>query len=323
MRMLLAVLALFALPACAGEVREPLRLATWNAEWLVLPAEFDALLARCLPEGRRARGGERALYCNVGPERRWSDADLDRLAAFAATVDADVVALQEVDGVGAARRLFPAHELCFTRREHVQNVGFAIRRGLPFRCNDDYRALGLPEDDVRWGADVTLFPGTSRELRLLGVHLKAGCAWDPLTARREPCAVLARQVPVLEDWIDARAREGVPFAVLGDFNRQLGREQGPARDEAGRTVAIWPELDDGDPPGARLTNAGAGVRPAACRPGERPRPPIDHIVLGEAAAAALVPGSYRMWPYPREPRGARWPDHCIRSVVLDRGRLAR
>jgi hypothetical protein len=30
-----------------------------------------------------------------------------------------------------------------------------------------------------------------------------------------------------------------------------------------------------------------------------------------------------MWPYPTEPRGARWPDHCIRSIELDTGRLGR
>ena len=323
MRGLMLAIGLLALPACAADGGEPLRIATWNAEWMLEPAEFDALMARCLPEGRRARGGERALYCNVGRERRWSEADLDRLAAFAATLDADVVALQEVDGPEVARRLFPAHDFCFTARRHVQNVGFAVRRGLPHRCNPDYRPLGLEEDDVRWGADLTLFPGTPRELRLLSVHLKSGCAWDPLTADRQPCGVLARQVPALEAWIDARAREGVPFAVLGDYNRQLGREQGPARDGAGRTAAIWPEIDDGDPPGADLTNPGAGVRPVACRPTDKPRPAIDHLVLGEKATAALREGSYRMWPYPAEPRGARWPDHCVRSVDLDTARLGR
>ena len=31
---------------------------------------------------------------------------------------------------------------------------------LGFRCNRDYQALGLPEDTVRWGADVTIEPGT-------------------------------------------------------------------------------------------------------------------------------------------------------------------
>ncbi len=316
-----AALCLAALPACAGDEGGTLRVATWNAEWLLEPAAFDALMEDCLRPGRRARGGERALPCDLGEGRRWSDADLDRLAAFAATLDADVIALQEVDGPAAARRLFPGHGLCFTARRHVQNVGFAVRPGLPFRCNPDYRPLGLEDDDVRWGADLSLFPGGPRELRMLSVHLKSGCAWDPLTANRQPCAVLARQLPPLERWIDDRAREGVAFMVLGDFNRQLGRERGPARDGAGRALAVWPELDDGDPPGADLTNAGEGLRPAACRPGEKPRPPVDHLLLGARAAAALRPGSYRMWAYPDRPRGARWPDHCVRSVELDPGRL--
>lgn len=323
MRALVSMLWLLALPACASGGEQPLRIATWNAEWLLLPGEYDALMADCLPEGRRARGDERALYCDLGTGRRWSEQDFGRLAAFAATVDADVVALQEVDGVGAAARLFPSHEFCFTARRHVQNVGFAIRRGLPHRCNRDYRRLGLEGGDVRWGADLTLFPGTPREFRLLAVHLKSGCTWDPLTAGRQPCEVLARQVPLLEAWIDARAGEGVPFMVLGDFNRQLGRERGPARDAAGRIVALWPEIDDGDPPGADLALAGAGLRPVACLPGEKSRPPIDHLLLGEKAARAMRDGSYRMWAYPAEPRGARWPDHCIRSVEIDAARLGR
>jgi endonuclease/exonuclease/phosphatase family metal-dependent hydrolase len=324
-RVTAALLCLLALPACAAPApaptATPLTLATWNAEWLLLPQDFDELMQNCVPSGVRAGGSERAVYCNLGAERRWNEADLDRLAGFAATIDADVIALQETDGVAAARRLFPEHEFCFTARQHVQNVGFAIRRGLPHRCNDDYRALGLANNDVRWGADITLFPGTAREIRLLAVHLKAGCAWDPLNANRDPCRVLSQQVPVLEAWIDARAAEGTHFAVLGDFNRQLGRERAPARDEAGRMIALWPEIDDGDPPGANLTNAGAAARPVVCRPGDPLRPPIDHLVLGETLAAALVDGSYRMWPYPTQPAGARWPDHCIFTVTIDTARL--
>ena len=131
-----------------------------------------------------------------------------RLREFAAKLPADVIALQEIDGVDAARTIFPDHEFCFTKRRHVQNVGFAIRRGLKFRCNRDYQALGLPENDVRWGADLTIEPGTPRETRLLAVHLKASCNRDPLTSDRPDCRTLQRQVPVLEDWIDRRARAG-------------------------------------------------------------------------------------------------------------------
>ncbi|MEZ5459546.1 MAG: hypothetical protein R3E65_09640 [Steroidobacteraceae bacterium] len=62
------------------------------------------------------------------------------------------------------RRVFPDHRL-FTSRKHVQNTGFAIRRGLPFRCGE-YRPLSL-NGRVRRGAELVLFPGEARELHLL------------------------------------------------------------------------------------------------------------------------------------------------------------
>ena len=179
--------------------------------------------------GARAGGGERAIPCDLVPKGRWSEADLARIRAFAQTLPADVIALQEIDGEAAAREIFPDHAFCFTRRKNVQNVGFAIRKGIRHRCNRDYRALGLPENDVRWGADLTVEPGTPGEFRLLAVHLKASCNRDPLTEDRDDCRILQRQVPVLEDWIDRRARERAAFGVVGDFNRRFDRERSAAR----------------------------------------------------------------------------------------------
>lgn len=300
---------------------ETLALATWNMEWLMEPATFDELAGRCLGRDVRASGRDRAIPCGLVPGARWDDADFARLRRFAAGIGADVIALQEVDGAGAAARVFPEHDFCFTARRHVQNVGFAIRRGVPHRCNADYRALGLRGDDVRWGADLTLYPGTSREVRLLAVHLKSGCNRDPLTERSGACRTLQRQVPVLERWIDARARERRPFAVLGDFNRRFDREFAPARDARGHVVAMWHELDDGDPPEADLLDPGTAPASEACRPQDPVRPAIDHIVLSATLGRAMVAGSYRMWAYPRGDDPARWPDHCVRSVRIDLGAL--
>jgi bifunctional UDP-N-acetylglucosamine pyrophosphorylase/glucosamine-1-phosphate N-acetyltransferase len=128
---------------------------------MMAPQVFDALAAQCYGLKRRPGGGERSIPCDLAPRGRWSEEDLARLRAFAATLPADVVALQEIDGADVARTIFPQHEFCFTKRRQVQNVGFAIRRGLGFRCNRDLQALGLPEDTVRWGADVTIEPGTA------------------------------------------------------------------------------------------------------------------------------------------------------------------
>jgi hypothetical protein len=312
MKRLVAACAAMGVAACAGG-SEQIRLATWNMEWLMTPETFDALASSCIGQGRRVAGGERSIPCNLVPAGRWSAEDLRRLRGFAATLDADVVALQEIDGPDAAARIFPGHGFCFTRRRHVQNVGFAVRQGIPFRCNRDLRALGLAGDDVRWGADVTLFPGAAHETRLLGVHLKSACNRDPLTSERWDCKILQRQVPVLEEWIDARARAGEAFGVIGDFNRRFDRERQSARDEAGAIVALWPEIDDGEPPGADLLNPGADAGPIACESGRAARTPIDYLILGNRLARRQVAGSYRVHEYPS---GGRWPDHCVISIEL-------
>lgn len=309
------VLLALAAPAAAGAAPSGrLTLGSWNLEWLMQPATFDALAARCLGHGLRAGGSDRAIPCNIVPKARWSEQDLARLRSFAAALPLDVIALQEVDGAEAAAEVFPDHAFCFTKRKHVQNVGFAIRRGIPHRCNRDYRPLGLAGNDVRWGVDVTLWPGTRREIRLLGVHLKSACNRDPLTDPRDDCRVLQEQVPVLEAWIDKRAREGVPFAVVGDFNRRFDRERDAARDARNRIVSMWPEIDDGEPAEADLLSAGVDHGPVGCNTGHGARMPIDHIVLGRRLARRLVAGSFRPWDYPG---GAhRWPDHCVISVEL-------
>ncbi|HTL49435.1 MAG TPA: hypothetical protein VL219_02155 [Steroidobacteraceae bacterium] len=312
MRLLAAALALAF--AHAAVPAERLTLATWNLEWMMTPEVFDGLAPHCFGPDRRARGDERSIPCDLVKRGRWSMEDLERIRRFADTVQADVIALQETDGADVARRIFPDRSFCFTKRRQVQNVGFAIRRGVAYRCNADVRALGLPENDVRWGTDVTLEQGTPRELRLLAVHLKSACHYDPLTSSRPDCRTLQRQVPALEEWIDARARAGEAFGVIGDFNRRFDRERGPARDAQDRIVALWPEIDDGDPPGADLVNPGAGHGAIRCNNGQRERMPIDYLILGERLARRLVPGSYRTWDYLT---GGRWPDHCVISIDLD------
>ncbi len=298
----------------AAAAAEPVTIATWNLEWMMAPATFDALAARCLGHGLRAGGSDRAIPCDIVPQARWNDEDLARLRAFAATLPIDVIALQETDGPDAAKQVLPDHAFCFTKRLHVQNVGFAIRPGVPFRCNPDYRALGLPDNQVRWGADLTIYPGGPREVRLLAVHLKSGCNRDPLTFPREDCRMLQRQVPILEAWIDRRARAGSAFAVVGDFNRRFDRESKPARDAFDKIAAMWPEIDDGQPAGADLLDAGADHGGIGCNNGHGVRMPIDHLVLGRRLARRYVAGSFRVWDYPT---GPRWPDHCVISIELD------
>lgn len=288
MRLLLLCLLLLTAPAAATE----LKLATWNIAWLTLRPVGDPILPRNLP--------------------RRDASDLDRLAAYAARLDADIVALQEIDGAPAASRVFDsgAYRFFLAGEDDVQRTGFAVKRGLNVRQNPDLAGLDLRPSarfSLRRGTDITVeAPGGT--LRLLSVHLNAGCRDASIAPPDgDECADLGRQARVLADWIAARQQEGVAFAILGDFNRRIG---GPT-DGFLRALA----------PAGGLLRANAGTSNPCWSDAQGGRPFIDHILLGPAAAPLLVADSLRVLVYAE--RGAEWrdrlSDHCPVSIRLRLG----
>jgi len=283
-----------ALSGCLGAAsapstgQEPLRLAAWNMEHL---AEADG--TGCRPR---------------------TDADYEALRAYAEALNADVIAVQEVESKAAVERVFDPSRYVVVVEERMgsgrggacrgeegliirdQRTGFAIRKGLAFDRQADFVALQLGNTDLRSGVDIVVRPQGGEPVRLLSVHLKSGCSSGD---RNEACPTLMQQVPVMEDWIDRRADEGIRFVVLGDFNRRLA--------QAGDTV--WADWDDGQPADADLSLA-AGTTGARCNP--RYSDFIDHIVLGRRAAADQL--GFEEKTYEAEALS----DHCAITITLDR-----
>jgi endonuclease/exonuclease/phosphatase family metal-dependent hydrolase len=302
-RLLRPLALLFCLLSTAAHARgDALKLATWNLEWFMTPETLRALTPACIPAGAGRAGPRRAVPCDVAHDLVRSRQDISALRRHARELDADVISLQEVDGPEAARLLFPGYEFCFSGRVAVQNNGFAIRRGLPHRCGADVEKLSL-DDDVRRGVEVRIYPDGPREIRLLSVHLKSGCARDPLDSKREACSALNAQVAALESWIDRQAAEQKPFAVLGDFNRDLLREP-PGN-------SLWGELDDADPPDSDLVNTAAGQIFQNCKQSQTFSGYIDYIVLGRRLARELVADSFGRALYrPSDAVRRKLSDHC-------------
>jgi endonuclease/exonuclease/phosphatase family metal-dependent hydrolase len=277
-RLVLVALACLLLPAVT--LAAELKVATWNLNWLTeRPAGDPALPAD--------------VHVRV-PE------DFYRLGQYATQLNADVIAIQEVDGRAVAARLFPPerYSIHMTRDDVVQRVGIVVRRGLSYDVNPDVTAIrGDRQSHLRSGADITLHIAAG-SLRILAVHLKTGCDDAPLTrTRRRSCEELRAQIPPLQAWIAARQHEGVPFIVLGDFNRHMeGKDQ------------LWAALSDTAP----LVRATEG-RSSLCWENEAF---IDHIIAGGAARDWMQLPTLRVLNY-RE-SGDDWKDrlsdHCPVSV---------
>lgn len=129
---------------------------------------------------------------NSGPNPRTDD-DYQRLADYAELLNADVIALQEVDGEAAALRIFDPDDymLFFSRRNDPMLTGFAVRRGIDVLQNPDVVALDVSgQGNLRYGTDITITVN-GREIRLLSIHLKSFCSQDFLDSSPGACMTLS------------------------------------------------------------------------------------------------------------------------------------
>ena len=244
-----------------------------------------------------------------------TDADYAAMRAYVDALAADVIAFQEVESRAAAERVFDAAIYSIEIEQRVgtgrkgecggsdragltvnaQRTGFAIRKGLAFDRAPDFTDVQVGNPDLRSGVDVIVRPARGTPIRLLSVHLKAGCSSGD---KNDACPVLFQQVPVMERWIDARAAEGTRFAVLGDFNRRLVM---PAD-------TVWAEWDDASPADADLSRA-SGDQSARCNP--RYKDFIDYILLDRRASADLVAFEEKTFA------ADALSDHCAVSARLE------
>ena len=276
MKILLGVLAvlLISTPVSA----DTLKIASWNIEHL------------------RDTTGE-------GPRPRTNE-DFRQLREHAQRLDADVIALQEVENVQALGRVFDPtqYTVLVSSRRSEQRTGFAVRKPIVVIRHPDLDGLNT-SGGLRHGVDIEISVG-ERTVRLLSIHLKSFCFEGPIKSpTTSDCVSLAKQIPELERWIDDRAVQETPFFVLGDFNRRF---DAPDDD-------FWPEIADGDPGQLTLVRATAGLE-AECNPQYSLF--IDHIVYDGLASRWILPNSFEELEYP----GIRLSDHCPISVKMDMSR---
>ena len=268
-------------------VADSLRMASWNIYWLS-------------HHGNNVRTSE----------------DYNRLRAIADELDADIVALQEVDE-GLIENVFDSgkYNIEISKRVHAkQQTALVIRKGFSYERKPDYKELDV--GSVRYGTVAEVSVG-SVKVEVMSVHMKSGCFGNEENSSTAPkiqkaCAKLQEQVPILEAWLDTQIANDKPFVLLGDFNRRLAQDGDD----------IWSDLGDGEPGHLVLTTAHEKPQ---CWSGFY-QEFIDHIILGPSSSNWMVPGSFRELVFDeartsssseRRKWSKRISDHCPIAVTLD------
>jgi endonuclease/exonuclease/phosphatase family metal-dependent hydrolase len=263
-----------------------------------------------------------------------------------------VIAFQEVKSQEVVRHVLGKFsgqfEICVAPHSTFQTVAFAWDKSMftgEYTCTP-HQDLAIAEHTGEKYRRVR--PGLALELMVNGlpvtfmnIHLKSGCAnlnsssrWPGrrLTDPDPACAVLNRQVPILEDWIEQVASRSPRFILLGDFNRRIDQEakariararvrtdgSDPAavniKDEAGgvKSDYLWQEIADGFPPMYQ-------VYLKSPEPGCKGLPGLDHIVVsgpikwaqrGPLHSSKIVPVKRSRQPIPTS-------DHCPTIATLE------
>lgn len=261
---------------------QTLKISTWNLDWLL---DEQAQNAPDIPTDIPHRTAD----------------DLSALATYAQRLHPDLIGLQEVGDTTTLARLFGAqdYQLFLSNDDIAQHTALAVRRGLSVQRNPDVTALALNPTThhhrLRSGVDISLH-ARGMNLRVLVVHLKTGCWDNPLSETHHACPILFQQFQALRGWLAERAKQGEPFAIIGDFNRRMTR-----------TDPLFVSLDQVTP--LVLVTAG---QTSPCQNGSYF---IDHILLGGAAQKWLDPASLRVMTLPQT--GTRTlSDHCPVSITL-------
>jgi deoxyribonuclease-1 len=262
---------------------------------------------------------------------RRDQADFDRIARIIADLDPDIVALQEVNGPEAVRRVLPESdwEIVVSSRfeedlatgqdtDHIYTA-VAVRKNSPafFIAGDTVEEISVLHEQngetrpTRRGTQVLVELPNGEPLQLMSVHLKSSCHAGSLEPpRTDACRTLAKQREPLEAWIDELTDEGTPFVIAGDWNRRI--------DIHGPGDHIWEELDDGEPFPLDLIRFPEGIESPCFEGTSDHRPhPIDFIVLDEQAARWVDVASARIVDFsPADrPHRKQISDHC--PVVVD------
>ena len=243
---------------------EPLTVSSWNIAWL---STNEAV--------------------NKFSSKR-NQADLDKLEQHFQSLNADVVAFQEVDDVNAIQRIAgDQYKILMSDRalpknnnrqfkEVNQYTGFAVHKGITLTDYADFPLETSANSKLRFASYIVV-KTDSNPIHMLSVHLKAGCSGAYKSNR--DCSRLKDQAQQLNKWIQQRERKGQDYVILGDFNHNLSY----SRDW------MWKDLTRNTDAQLTTRKTRADCKVRSNRNNHRThqfRSVIDHIVVGQSLDAS-------------------------------------
>ena len=277
--------------------RSELTVVTWNIEHL---AEDN--LAGCKPR---------------------TAVNYEQLKRYALSLNADIVALQEVESIQAVSRIFPTNkwQIVLSDRPHSeayvcrgsertstqQKVAFAVKNSLEVTNVEHLKALSESRDGLRQGLKLTIHDG-KKKVHLLNVHLKSGCfVEDYLKSDKEACIVLAKQIKYLDTFLESTQLEQENWLILGDFNHHLNKPNNRFRQDLLHSPGLY---NKNAKQSDNLTNLTDGM--ISCHP--KYSIPIDHILVSKAMRSNMTSKSVKFNYFDNMEIDAMLSDHCALSA---------
>ncbi len=243
---------------------------------------------------------------NQGGNARSKD-EFAYLKAVGKQLNADIVALQEVDGEVAARRVLPGYNMYFSSRRDRRRVGFAVRRSAfdVIVHHEDFKSISMNNALPR-GVDLSVIVSNT-EIRILNIDMIRGCEDKDIKRQTRECSRLRKQWRFLAEWIYQRIEEGVAFAVVGDFGKSFKIDD---------DQSAWQMLHGEEVPLGSLVRV-TQAQQNTCWGGET-NYFLNHILLNKKAADFVVPKSFGQVSYDGSSiERQKISEHCPMMVRLD------
>lgn len=301
---------------------QTITFATWNLAWQrsspLNQTQFD--YCKSLSDDERKKLDELHPY-------RWeckSPNQVNDMRVVAENLNADVIAVQEVESSEALQQIWPKDKYDFyvnMKSPWIQRTGFVIRRSSNLtigKIGDVYQLGTAFKDHVRHGAELPItINGIT--IKLLSVHLKSGCFEEALNSGYAiprdkangvvTCDVLKNQVTALEKWLDGSIKSNFSAIIIGDFNRRF---DSPVEQKKDPHQSVYAELSDGEPLGAQLFRPTLSFEALPeCR-GGKSKWLIDHALITSGLMKNYVKGSFQQLSVPM--KGS---DHCPISFRME------